>query len=110
VRDARDVMMMPGVRSDRCCWLTDEDPVDGVLGMLVDVCHPLLNVFERLLVSHVVDQENAHCISVVEACDGPEPLLSSGVQELQFYILLVDLDPSNLEINADCRRTVYFCA
>ena len=53
---------------------------------------PLLHVVERVCVSHVIDHNDAVRPPVVAACDGPEPLLTSRVPDLQLDRLPVQVD------------------
>ena len=74
--------------------------------MLLDVPDPVLDVVEALLVGDVVHQHDAHGAAVVGRGDGPEPLLSRRVPNLQLDLLPVQLDCPDLEVDA-CRRPKY---
>ena len=56
---------------------------------------------ETLLIRHIVDQQNTHGASVVSGGDGAEALLTSGIPDLQLDTLVVELDGTNLEVDAD---------
>ena len=57
---------------------------------------------EAPFICNVVDQQNAHSASVVGRGDGPETLLPGGIPYLQLHALAVELDGSDLEVDADC--------
>ena len=71
--------------------------------MLLDVPDPVLDVVEALLIGDVVHQHDAHGAAVVGRGDGPEPLLSRRVPNLQLDLLPVQLDCPDLEVDA-CGR------
>lgn len=52
------------------------------------------------LVRHIIDQENAHCATVVGCCDRAEALLTGGVPYLQLYPLAVEVDSADFEVDA----------
>ena len=74
--------------------------------MLLDVPDPVLDVVETLLVGNIIDKHDAHGPAVVGRGDGPEPLLSRRVPNLQLDLLPVQLDCPDLEVDA-CRRPKY---
>ena len=45
----------------------------------VDLLKPLLDIIERIHISHIVDNTDAMCSAVVGGCDGSESLLTCGV-------------------------------
>lgn len=45
----------------------------------VDLLKPLLDIIERIHISHIVDNADAMCSAVVGGCDGSESLLTSGI-------------------------------
>lgn len=55
---------------------------------------------ERAFIGHVVHKQYPHSSSVVCRRDRPEPLLTRGVPYLQFYSLSVQLDGSDLKVDA----------
>lgn len=55
---------------------------------------------ERAFIGHVVHQQYPHSSSVVCRRDRPEPLLTRGIPYLQLYSLPVQLDGSDLEVDA----------
>ena len=98
------------------------------VGVLVNVSHPLSDVVERLVVNHIVHEQNAHRAAVVRCrkkgtrrgeyfalhsgkstprhvcncrtlCDGPEALLPRRIPDLQFDFLSVQVDGANFEVN-----------
>lgn len=78
----------------------DQHLGDILVGMLVNLLEPVLNVVEGLLVSAVVDQDDAHRSFVVSLSDGAEPFLTGSIPHLQLHALVVDIDLLDLEVNA----------
>jgi hypothetical protein len=58
---------------------------------------------ERSLVGHIVDKQDAHGPAVVGSGDGAEALLAGGIPDLQLDALAIQLDGSDLEVDADGR-------
>jgi hypothetical protein len=59
--------------------ISDQQLVDAFGGVSIDLLKPLLDIVERVHVSHIVDDTNAVGASVVGGCDGTEALLTGGV-------------------------------
>lgn len=59
--------------------------------MLIDLFHPISNVLEGIRISHTVGKDDAHRAFVVILSDCTESLLSSGIPDLQFHSLSVDI-------------------
>ena len=74
--------------------------------MLFNIFEPVLDIPKRLLVRHVVNQHYAHCISIMQAGDGPEALLPSRVQQLELGLLAFKVDLTNFKIDSDGWRAV----
>jgi len=55
---------------------------------------------ERLIIRHVIDEEDAHSTAIVRSGDGAEPLLTGGIPDLQLDALAIKFDRLDLEINA----------
>lgn len=58
---------------------------------------------KRPLVGDVVDEEDAHGAAVVGGGDGAEALLTGCVPDLELDALAVQLDGTDLEVDADGR-------
>ena len=71
-----------------------------LVGMLIYLFEPVLNVVERPLVRAVIDEYDTHSSLIVCLRDSPEPFLSSGVPYLQLYSLIVNINLLDLEVNA----------
>lgn len=56
---------------------------------------------ERTFICYIVDQKDTHGASVVRCRDSAEAFLAGCVPNLQLHPLSVQLDRSDLEINAD---------
>ena len=95
--------------------------VDALCGLLLNVADPILHVLERLLVRHVIDEQDALCSPVVGRGNSAETLLArlesktdryrghgtqtqtqrtNRVPDLQLDALAIHLDSLDLEINA----------
>ena len=72
-----------------------------VPGVFFDVLHPVLHVFERPKVAHVVGEQNSHRAAVIRAGDRPEPLLPRGVPYLELHAFVFQLHGLYLEIDTD---------
>ena len=62
--------------------VTDQDPSDVVLRVLLDFAHPGVHSVEGVAVSNVVDDDDTMGTLVVAGCDGLESLLASGIPNL----------------------------
>ena len=72
--------------------------------VLLSLVHPSVHRIERVAVSDVVRHDDALSALVVARCDCLEALLASCIPDLQLADLLVAVDGSDLEINANCRQ------
>lgn len=63
-------------------------------------CSSTRPTVEGALVGHVVDKQYPHSTSVVRRGDRPEPFLACCVPYLQLHSLTVQLDGSDLEVDA----------
>jgi hypothetical protein len=81
--------------------VADEELVDILAGVAVDLVEPLLDVVKGFVVGDVVDDDDAVGAAVVRGGDGAEALLSGGVPNLELDCLAVELDGTNLEVDAD---------
>jgi len=70
-----------------------------LLGTRQDVGHTV----ERPLIGHIVDQQNSHRTTVIRRSDGPEAFLPSRIPDLELNTLPVELDGSDLEVDANRR-------
>eukprot|EP00295_Goniomonas_pacifica_P035461 CAMPEP_0175952210 /NCGR_PEP_ID=MMETSP0108-20121206/30620_1 /TAXON_ID=195067 ORGANISM="Goniomonas pacifica, Strain CCMP1869" /NCGR_SAMPLE_ID=MMETSP0108 /ASSEMBLY_ACC=CAM_ASM_000204 /LENGTH=234 /DNA_ID=CAMNT_0017278537 /DNA_START=113 /DNA_END=818 /DNA_ORIENTATION=- len=75
--------------------------VDFVGSVAINLVHPLLDIVERLLIRHVVNNNDAVCPAVVAGSDGTEALLASSVPNLELDRLAIELKSTNLEVNTD---------
>lgn len=74
--------------------------------MLPQLREPLFYVVEGLRSGDVVDQEGAHCVSVVGVRYRSVPFLPGRVPNLSSDLLIVDLNVSCGEFNPDGRLGV----
>ncbi len=72
-----------------------------VPGVCFEVLHPVLQVFERPKVAHVVGEQDSHRAAVIRAGDRPEPLLPRGVPDLELHAFVSQLHGLYLEIDTD---------
>jgi len=82
--------------------------VHTLRSIAVDFLQPLLHVGECVVVSDIIDNNNAVCSTVVRRGDGTETFLSCGIPNLKLDSLAFELNSTNLEVNANCRY-VAFC-
>ena len=69
--------------------------------MFLDFHEPLLDVRERHRICDIVNNQNTHSISVMGRCDGLEPLLARGIQELYLNFFVIKLNSTKLKIDSD---------
>mmetsp|Transcript_58999 Transcript_58999/g.144706 ORF Transcript_58999/g.144706 Transcript_58999/m.144706 type:complete len:245 (-) Transcript_58999:186-920(-) len=81
--------------------VANQDLVDVVRSMLLDLADPVANVVKRLLICHIVHQQDPHGTAVVRRCDSPEPLLPRRIPDLELEALPLLLDSANLEVDAN---------
>lgn len=62
---------------------------------------PVLNGIERLFVSYIIHEDEAHGSTVISGCDGAIALLSSRVPDLQLDTLIIPEHGLDLEVNAN---------
>ena len=74
--------------------------------MLVDLAHPLADFGERVPIGNVVGDYDSMSAAVVARRDGLEPVLTSCVPNLQLDVLSINLDRTNLEVDANRRHEV----
>lgn len=58
---------------------------------------------ERFFIRHIVDEENSHSSTVVGSRDCPEAFLPRSVPYLQLHSLAVQVNCSDLKVDADSR-------
>jgi len=69
--------------------------------VLLNVSDPVPDVVEGLLIGDIVHEQDSHGTSVVGSSNGSEALLSSSIPNLQFYALALQVNGSDLEVNAN---------
>lgn len=67
--------------------------------MCLDLFEPVLHSIEGRTIIDRIGHDDAHRTLVIRLCDGFEPLLSCRVPYLHAYLLPVDLDGLDLEVN-----------
>lgn len=78
-----------------------QDHLGVVPRVRLDLRAPVLDAVEGFFVSDVVHEDEAHGAPVVGCGDGPVPLLSGCVPNLQLHSFVVPEDRLDLEVNAD---------
>ena len=86
--------------------VSDQDPRDVVLGVLLNFTHPSVHGVERVTVRDVVDDDDSVGSLVVAGSDSLEALLAGRVPNLQLAHLLIDVDRADLEVDSDSRHEV----
>ena len=92
---------LDGSFAGQIALIAHEQLVDIVVGVAVNLVQPLLHVVIRLQVGGVVDDDDAVCAAVVGRRDGAEALLSRRIPDLQLDGLGIQLDGTDLEVDAD---------
>lgn len=82
--------------------VSHQELADIVLSVLLNFLHPPLHVVESLNVGDVVNNDDAVCAPIVCAADCAKALLPGGVPNLQLDRLAVQIDGSDLKVNANC--------
>lgn len=78
------------------CWICDQSQLTVKAALICDI----------------VDQQDAHGASIVCSCDCTETLLTCSIPYLQFHSLPVELNSSDLKVDADggnergCKRVL----
>lgn len=90
-------------------FIADEHDGDLVIGVVFGLVEPLHDVVEGVPVGYVVDEHHPDRPSVVRAGDRLERLLAGlhllyryGVPDLEFDLLVVNVDHLRTELDADC--------
>mmetsp|Transcript_16219 Transcript_16219/g.41144 ORF Transcript_16219/g.41144 Transcript_16219/m.41144 type:complete len:211 (+) Transcript_16219:303-935(+) len=79
----------------------DEDLTNVVLGVVLDLANPVLDVLETAAVRHIVDQQDALRTPKVGGRDRAEALLAGGVPNLELDDLVTKVDRLDLEVDAN---------
>ena len=75
---------------------------DNILcGVGFDLTHPVLQRIEGISVGDGVDHDDAHCPFIVGLGDGLKSLLSGRVPDLQAYLLPINVNGFDFEVDAD---------
>ena len=56
---------------------------------------------KTLLIRNIIDEQDAHGATVISGGNGTETLLTSGIPDLKLDALAIELDSTNLEVNAN---------
>ena len=72
--------------------------------MLLDVFHPVIDVLERILVGHVVREDDAVCTLVVRFRDDVKFLLARSVPKLYLDSLPAVINMLGFEIDPEAKK------
>ena len=86
--------------------VTDQDAGDVVLSVLLDLTHPGVDGAEGVAVCDVISHNDAVRALVVARRDSLEALLASSIPDLQLADFLVDINGTNLKVDANCGHKV----
>lgn len=86
--------------------VSDKHDDDIGIGMIPQLLQPSRDVFVGLVLADVVDEEGTDSASVVGRRNGAVSLLTSGIPNLSFDCLGIDLDGSGGELDTDSRLGV----
>ena len=71
------------------------------VGMVSQLFQPPCNIFVRLVLADVVDEQGSDGTAIIGRGDGAVPLLTGGIPDLRLDRLGVDLDRSRGKLDAD---------
>ena len=89
--------------ADHVALVADQQLLHALGRVAIDFIQPLLDIVKRVLIGDVVHDDDAVCAAVVRAGDGAETLLTGSVPNLELDHLAVELDRSDLEVDANGR-------
>ncbi len=82
-------------------FVTDKELDNVLVSILVDFSKPVFDVFERLSIGDVINEDDSVSSFVVRSSDGFESLLSSSVPNLELDGISSSFEGSNFKINSD---------
>ena len=82
-------------------FVSNENSRNVFLSVLVNFAHPLRDFGEGFSVCDIIGHDNAVSTLVITTGDCLESFLASGIPDLQFYSLAVNVNCSNFEIDTD---------
>ncbi len=74
--------------------------------MFIDFAHPFGNLGEGVSLSNVVGDYDTESTFIIAAGNSLESFLTSGIPNLKFYGLSIDVNCSNLEVYTDCGHEI----
>ena len=87
--------LITNLLSRQIAFVANEEFVNVFARVTIYFLQPLLDIVKRLLVRHIVGNDDPMCSSVVGRGDRPEAFLASSVPYLQLYHFTVEFDCSN---------------
>lgn len=72
--------------------VTNKELVHILSSVSIDLVQPLLHIVERLHISYIIDNDDTMSSAVVARSNGAETFLPSGIPNLEFDSLLVQLN------------------
>ena len=86
-------------------FISNQKEYGILLGIHLDLIHPKLDdTIKRYNISDIKYEKDALTTSVISACNCSKPLLTSGVPNLKFHILTIDLKSFESEVYTDSRE------
>ena len=81
--------------------VANQDAGDVLVGVLVDLAHPLGNLGEGVTISDVVSDDDSVHTTEVARSDGLEAVLADRIPDLELDGLAVDLDGADFEVDSN---------
>ena len=82
------------------CLITDQDLLHVLTGMQLNLADPISDIIEAIFYCAIVGKNYSHGSLVVSLRDGPKSFLPSGVPNLKFHVLSINLYCLDLKIDS----------
>jgi len=83
--------------------VANEELDDIVIGVLLDLFEPVFDILESLLVGHVIHEDDPMSTLIIARGDRLEALLAGGIPDLKFHRFSLEIEGSDLKIDANGR-------
>lgn len=81
--------------------VTNQELDDILVGILISLLQPVIDILEGLHVSDVVHDDDSVSTLIVRRSDGFESFLTSSVPDLELHSLALDIEGSNFEVDSN---------
>ena len=79
----------------------NEDLVDVLCSVLFNVTDPGTDILEGLFISDIINQQDTHRTTIIRGGNGTETFLASGIPNLEFNTLPVEVNGLDFEIDTN---------